>query len=186
MYGTIDVKREKIGDVSIWYTDGMQIVTWKRYSEVDNKYKFVEFGIDPVRIPFYKTGKETSVIDSGACLPLGDWNVNDGSVYKLRVGGTAVKQVSNETQIGKDIRFGSWKALRTSEGRSYSIAWDYGPGSDYPLYVDKIKVSDDLTIFDGVDNYGRKFSGKWAYSIGAIGTEKRCSDWPGGDEWWKN
>lgn len=185
MYGTIEVKREKIGNVNVWYTDGMQIITWKRYSDVDGKYKFVEYGIDPVRIPYYKTGKELSVIQSSGCVPLGDWNVNDGSVYKLRADGIAVKQVANETQIADDIRIGSWKTLWTSEGRSYSIAWDYGPGPDYPLYIDKIKVSDDLTKFDGVDNYGRKFTGNWAFSIGAIGTEKRCSDWPGGNEWWK-
>ncbi len=186
MYGTIEVKREKIGNVVVWYTDGEQIITWKQYSAVDNKYKFVEYGIDPTRIPFYKTGKELSVVQSGACYPLGDWNVNDGSVYKLRADGFAVKQVANATQVGNDIRIGHWRSLRTSEGRSYRIDWDYGPGGDYPLFIDKIEVSEDLTKFNGVDNYGRTFSGKWAYSMGAIGSEKRCSDWPGGNDWYKN
>lgn len=177
LYGTHEVKR---GARGMWYTDGMQLITYQNIDTIDKNYKFVEGGLDITKIPISSTGYDFTVPESNDCDPLGDWHIDKtNSYYKLRNDNIIVKQTEGEILVG------SWKKIRTPDGRSYFIYWNYRPNPDFPPYVEKITVSKDYTKIDGINNYGQKFSGTWTYARGPIGTEKRCSDWPGGDEWYK-
>lgn len=175
MYGTKEVKR---WSKNTWYTNGEEIVTYKKISDVDKSYRFSEWGVDPAHIPITIPGREDSMRLSEPCDALGDWNINDGSVYKLRYDGIVLKQKGNERYIGQ------WRQAKTPDKRTYFLKWSYGPGEGYPSYFEEIELSKDLLKFNGINNYGEKFTGSWAFTGGTIPSQKTCSDWPGGNEWY--
>lgn len=178
MYGTKEVKKFKIGPIVGWYTEGEEIVTYKKISDVDKSYRFSEWGVDPAHIPITIPGREDSMRESEPCDALGDWNINDGSVYKLRYDGIVLKQKGNERYIGQ------WRQAKTPDKRTYFLKWSYGPGEGYPFYFEEIELSKDLLKFNGINNYGEKFTGSWAFTGGTIPSQKTCSDWPGGNDWY--
>lgn len=176
MYGTKEVKK---GYAGTYYTEGEKIVIWKNIADIDKNYRFSTYGGTPAHFSISKSGFDYSVPLSNPCDALGDWNMQDGSVYKLRYDGIVLRQKGAENFIG------TWRQARTPDGRTYILSWQYGPGEGYPLYVEEIEVSKDLSKFSGTNNYGEKSTGTWAYTGGTIPAHKSCSDWPGGNDWYK-